>query len=587
MLLGLKQFQLKAQEVAELLKGEVGFDFETDGLYPFNGSRAFLMGFTDAAGNKFSVYLTGHKVDDELSLLRSMALFFSNRHIRYCAHNAKFELGFLSVQFGVTVLGEVWDTEVHARIEKNNHLSYSLQACAQRLGLSKYQPMLDWLKIRGNKNLYHKAPAEIIIPYCEQDAWLSWHLRRHQVEMFKHWDASSKTKIRNVVKLEQAVLPHLFEMEKNGLLVDVGYCKRAYEYEQEQIVSARRDFEQQAGVAFVDSRKTLKPIFDAHGIRYGETALGNASFTEDALLSSRDHPLVAAIFKYRRATKRLSAYWLNFLELEHNGIIHPSIHQNKAQTGRMSISDPSCQNWSTDEDEGTAFPIRRAFVARPGCIVVSLDYSQMELRKGADEAEDHAMIQRIIDGADLHQEVADIASVKRSLAKNGRFAKQYGAGIPKIAATLGVSEAIARTISEAIDKQAPGMAAYSRMLSKTCRPYGTDWLGRRFFFDRGFEYKAFNYRIQGGCAEILKIAIIDIGEFLKQHARPETFMLVPIHDELVFNMHEKDLHLIPELKRLMIAAHRDKKTLSMDVGIEVGPNFHDLEKYEIKEEVSI
>jgi DNA polymerase-1 len=330
----------------------------------------------------------------------------------------------------------------------------------------------------------------------------------------------------------------------------------------------------------VDSRKTLKPVFDTHGIRYGQTELGNASFTEDSLAASRENPIVATVLAHRRALKRSSSYWLNFLDLEHNGIIHPSINQNKAQTGRMSISDPSCQNWSTDEDEGTQFPIRRAFIARPGCVIASLDYSQMELRKGADEADDFPMIERIVDGADLHQEIADMADVRRSLAKNGRFAKQYGAGIPKIAATLGVTEVVARKISDAIDRQAQAMTAYSYGLAEKARgSFGYDWLGRRFYFDPGFEYKAFNYRIQGGCAEILKIAILDIADFLKQHASEETFMLIPVHDELIANMHKDDLHLLPEIKRLMIEAHRDKKSLAMDVNVAVGPNIHDLEEF--------
>jgi DNA polymerase-1 len=205
----------------------------------------------------------------------------------------------------------------------------------------------------------------------------------------------------------------------------------------------------------------------------------------------------------------------------------------------------------------------------------------MELRKSADEAEDHPMVERILAGADLHQEVADLAGVPRSLAKNGRFAKQYGAGIPKIAQTLGITEALATTIAGAIDEQAKATAAYSRMLYRTCKPFGTDWLGRRFYFDPGFEYKAFNYRIQGGCAEIMKIAICDIGALLKAKAREETFMLIPIHDEQVFNMHEDDMRLLPEIKRIMIAAQRDMKLLPMDVSIEAGQNMYDLEKVEV------
>lgn len=573
MLISTHEFHIKARQISEALSGEVGVDFETDGLHPYKGNKAYILGFTDTHGAKFSVVFHPEVPIDDLKL------FFSNPRVTYCAHNAKFELGFLDM-LGIEVMGTVHDTEVMARIEFNSHFKYDLQSCAQRLGLSKHQPMLDWLKIRGNKGRHVHAPGEILVPYVEQDAWLSWELARYQDSIFNHWDGSSLVKIRNVVKLEKVVLKYLQTMEKNGLLVDVNYCRKALEYEEQEIHSAKQEFTKLAGCEFVDSRKTLKPIFDSHGVRYGETALGNASFTEDALTGSRDHPVVRALMRHRRAVKRSTAYWSNFLELEHNGIIHPSINQNRAQTGRMSISEPSCQNWSTDEDEGTEFPIRRAFIARPGCIIASLDYSQMELRKSADEAEDHPMIERILAGADLHQEVADMAGVPRSLAKNGRFAKQYGASVKRIAITLGVSLEIAQKISDAIDEQAQATAAYSRYLSSSSKPFGYDWLGRRFFFDHGFEYKAFNYRIQGGCAEILKIAICDVGKFLKANAREETFMLIPIHDELVFNIHEQDLHLLAELKKLMIGAQRDKKFLGMDVGIEVGPNLYDLNKWE-------
>lgn len=568
----------QASRINQLEKGAIGFDFETDGLYPYQGSKAFIMGFTDEVGTKFSVYTTCLTLPDYEMLKSAFSLFFSNPNLTYCGHNVKFELGFLETQFKTRVLGHIWDTEVMARIEKNSHMRYGLQPCAERIGESKHKPMLEWLKTRGNKEAYAAAPNDIIVPYVEQDAWLSWRLRQHQVEVFEHWDSAGGPKIKPIVHLEKKILPHLFDMERQGILVNVQYCGEALAYERLQIEKAKAQFSKLTGTPFVDSRKVLTPVFDRHGICYGKTALGNASFTEDALTPVKENPLVRILLAHRRAIKRSSAYWSNFIELEENGIIHPSINQNRAQTGRMSISDPSFQNMSTDEEEGTAYPIRRAFVARPDCVIASLDYAQMELRKGADEAEDHPMIERIKAGADLHQEIADIAGVPRSLAKNGRFAKQYGASVPRIAATLGVSPELARTISQAIDEQAKEMAAYSRALARRARPYVVDWLGRRFFFDPGFEYKAFNYVIQGGCAEILKLAILSVGEFLKKEAMTETFMSLVVHDEIVFNLHEKDLRLLPEIKRLMIAAHADKKFLAMDVSVATGPNFHDLER---------
>lgn len=575
MVLTHSEFHNLAVRIAELASGHVGFDVETNGLSVYKGARAFIMGFTDEKGVKYSVYLA----DIPSS---SLALFFSNPRMKYVAHNAKFELSFLRHQFSVEVLGMNWDSEVNERLVKGSHPSYSLQNCALRMSMTKHVPMLEWLKKKGNKDNYHGAPAELIEPYVEQDAWLSWELARRQIETFKHYDTGSRIPIHEVVKLEMEVLPHLFNMESMGLLTDVNYCKRAIEYEQGKAEDHRRAFEKLTGSPLVNSGKALQPIFDRFNIPYACTELGNPSFTEDSLHASRDHPIVSALIGHRQAHKRVATYWQNFIELEQNGIIHTSLNQNRAETGRMSSSEPNCQNWPTDDDD-PEFPIRRAFIARPGCKIVSIDYSQMELRMMCDEAEDMAMIKAIQEGTDFHQQVADMAGVPRSLAKNGRFAKLYGAGVRKVASTLGVSEALATTICTAIDATSPRVAAYSHELTRAAEKltYGHDWLGRRFHFDKGFAYKYPNFRIQGGCAEILKLAIIAVGNLLRERASEDTFMLVVIHDELVFNFHPRDLHLIPEIKRLMIAAHRSKKHLSMDVNVTIGENFHDLEEYAI------
>lgn len=560
-----------------LWRGAIGIDVETTGLSAYAGDKAFLLGFTDTQGNKFSWFVESGECSDALRAL------LSNRHLTYCMHNAKFELSFFREQFGIEVLGTIWDSEVMARVEHNNHMSYSLQNCALRVGLSKYQPMLDWLKERGNKGQYYKAPVEILVSYVEQDAWLSWELRRLQIETFKFWD-TGPCPIKPVVDLECRVLRPLFEMESKGLLVDLDYCKRAIEYEKHRISESKRRFQELTAVDFVDSRKTFKPVFDANGIRYAQTALGNASFTEDALSGNKDHPVVRALLEHRGATKRLSTYWEKYLDLQIAGVIHPSINQNRAKTGRMSISDPSFQNVPTDEDEGDVeieFPVRRAFIARKDCLIASLDYMAMELRKISDEAEDDVMIDKINTGADLHQDTADMAGVARSLAKNGRFARQYEGGYKRVAETLGVSMEVSRRICDAIDNMAVKTTAFRRGLIRHAEMtgWGFNFLGRRFFFDRGFAYTFPNYKIQGACAEILKLAIINVHAFLVENARPETYLILPIHDELVINLHKDDLHLLPQVKQIMIDAHTDKKTLGMDVSIHVGPNMHDMEKF--------
>lgn len=553
----------------------VGLDFETTGLSPYAGDKAELMGFTEFDGTKRHLWL------NDKSSVNWMRKWLANEDWVYAAHNAKFELSFLREKFDIEIKGIVWDTEVMARVENNNHRGYSLQKCAERMGDTKHPPMLEWLKRKGNKGQHLQAPHDMLIPYVEKDAWLSWKLCHNQIETFKEWD-KGPFPIKPVVDLECKVLRPLFDMESKGLLVDLGYVKQAIEYEKEKIAAAKAQYRLLASSEFVASAKTLQPVFDSHGISYGRTELGNASFSEESIKGSKDHPVVGAIVAIRHHEKRLSSYWEKFLELHVGGVIHPSIHQNQAKTGRMSISDPSCQNWPRDDDdqEDDDFPVRRAFLARPGCQIASLDYAQMELRRISDEAQDHVMIQKINSGADLHQDTAHMAGVSRSLAKNGRFCRQYEGGYKRVADTLGVDMTLARKICDAIDGMAEATTTYRRGLIKFAEKtkMGFNFLGRRYYFDRGFEYTYPNYRIQGACAEILKRAIVQVDAFLKAEAHPDTYMILPVHDEICINTHESDLHLLPQVKQLMIAANTDVKTLGMDVTVHVGPNMHDMER---------
>lgn len=578
MLLTPSEFRHQAHLFLEYELGSmVGFDFETTGLDPYKGAKAFLMGFTNSSGDRFSVRLSPELIED-------LDVFFSNPQVKYCSHNSKFEMRFLKQQFGIEVKGVVWDSEVMERIVKNNHLGYSLQKCAERIGLTKYQPMAEWLSKRGNKNQYHKAPEEIIVPYVEQDAWLSWELCRRQIERFRYWDKATHIPISPVVGLELNVLPHLFNMEDFGLMIDVNYCRRALDHEEKKIKQAADEFENETSVQFVDSRKTFVPIFKRYGIECDKTDLGNESFTEESLSRQGSLGFVRSIIAHRNATKRASTYWKNFLELENNGIIHPNINQNRAKTGRMSISDPSCQNWPTDDDDSEEFPIRRAFVARPGCKILSMDYSAMEIRLMADEANETKMIEDIKKGHDFHQETADMAGVPRSLAKNGRFAKLYGAGIRRVAQTLGVDMETSEKICRAIDQSSPNITTYTRRLIKFAEQngYGYNFLGRRFFFDDGFFYVYPNYRIQSAGAEIIKRAICSIGSYIKREKlHPDTKLMLVIHDELLFNLHPSDMDHIPKFKEMMIASYKPQNGLPMDVGMYIGDNFYDLEEVKL------
>lgn len=576
MLISSESFLKIAENVAQSQTVEaVAIDFETTGLNPYRGDKAFLIGVCIDDQQPFAYRMHEDPGVDHMIL----GLLLSNPRVRYLAHNAKFEMAFLKEQFGVEIKGYVWDTEVMARVQYNNHFKYSLEACSERIGHSKYVPMVQWVKAHQHK--YHEAPEELIIPYVEQDARLSWLLYKDQCDTFRSWQTGSSVHVSGLVALEMKTTRNLFEMESAGLHIDVDYCVQANEYEKARAERTAAAFKEITGVEFVDSRKTLQAVFEKHEIPYGKTEKGNPSFDWDALLPSKSHPIVKLILDYRDANKRSSTYWENFLALHVGGVIYPHIRQPGAASGRFSAMDPNVQNWPDDSESDTPYPIRRAFVAPPGELLVSMDYAQMELRLMAEEAGEDQMIADIAAGVDFHQRVADVAGTPRGVAKNARFAKLYGAGPKKIAQTLGVDYATALTVCKAIDADSPKIADYSDGLISYVRraPFGYNWMGRRFFFDRGFEYKYPNYRIQGGCADILRIAIEKCREVLKAAGIVETRVLIPIHDELVFRLTAAQMHLIPALRQAMIEAALPMKKLSMDVSVHVGPNMHDMEKW--------
>lgn len=587
MLLTASDFQTFAQAIATQERGRCALDLETRGLSVHKGARAFLIGVAHTLPiypQSVSCYL----MEDMYPMIGKL---LSNPTMLYGAHGWKFEGSFFKHQLNVQLPRYMWDTEVFERVRYNDHMTYALQACAVRDGLTKYPPMLEWLKKAGHKERgcpdcehYALAPPDIIVPYVEQDAVLSLHFMNKQIEQFKHWDTATPVPIRNVVELELRTTPMLLGIESEGLAVDLEYCKKALAYERDRAEEAKRRFKAASGIDFTDSAKCLSPVFNSAGLSFGRTDKGNASFTAKTLAPNQDSEIVRAVLDYRDANKRASSYWENFISFAGpDGKVHPNIRQTGARTSRMSVQDPACQTWTDDDESPTPYPIRRAFKSdHPDCYIVSIDYRQMEVVLSMDEAGEVDRMEEFKRGADFHKYVAERANCKRSIAKNGKFAKQYGAGPPRIADTVGCSLELATKISQEIDKLFPKTAEYSRELTRYAKREGMcyNWLGRRYFFERGQEYKAFNYRTQGGCGEILRIALCDVDDLLRAQARPETRLLMPIHDEGMFRWHRDDLHLIEPVKQLMCDAFKSKRYLDMEVSVSIGKNFFDLEPYD-------
>lgn len=551
-------------------------DCETDGLSSYRGHRPFLVTLMCGAVGPYSLDISPDLVTHLNHLLRKV--------IGVVGHNVIFDCHMLE-SVGVDFYGvKLWDTATMERLRMNDEMSYSLEACGERIGVKKDTTMKEFLDknklytMRKGKKSYHfdKAPRDMVRKYADQDVVVTSALFNLQRQTFREWDASSRYPIYDLVRLEVETTPVLFEMERHGVKLDVEYCGRAYHSEEESAREAAKSIQELIKQPFTDSAKFLTPVFQARGLKYGVTEKGNPSFTSDVLEPLRgSDPLIDLILKHRESKKRGETYFSAFLELlGQDGRIHPSIVQYGAANGRLSSRSPNLQNLSVDD--GATYPVRRAFVADPKCKILSLDYQAMELRMAADLAGDHKLIGMIKKGVDMHQAAADLAGVPRSIAKNTRFALLYGAGSAKIASMLKTDAATVEKAINGINETSPGVKFFSEQVIRQARsmPFLVNMFNRRFVFkDKRFSFKAFNYVISGTCADVMRRAMVSCSKLLRDK---RTRMFMTIHDELLFSLFDEEHDLIPHLKDAMISAYSPSNGLRMEVSAALGDNMHDL-----------
>lgn len=558
-------------------EGWLILDTETTGLSVYRGDRVFLVTLMRGGVGPFS--LDWNPVVSDL--LNALV-----RHVPgIVGQNIKFDMHMLEAG-GVNLDGvKTWDTATMERVRTNDEMSYSLDACGERIGIKKdtdFKKYLDKQKhytMKKGRKHYHfdRAPRDMLHKYADQDVRVTAALYEHQRETFRDWDKTSRVTIRAIVALEIQTTPILYQMEKVGVKLDSNYCLAALEHEKGREKSTSEHLKSIIKQPFVDSAKALEPIFKAYGLPHGTTEKGNPSFTTDVLEPLRDrHPIISLILEHRDAIKRGTTYFEGMLyECGQDGRLHADMCQYGTATGRLSNRNPNLQN--VPADETCLYPVRKALVADPGYQLLSLDYAAMEVRLPADLSGDRQLIDAIHNGIDIHQLVADAARVPRNIAKNVRFASQYGAGITKISSMLKTDSAtVSRTI-QCIKDSTPVLTQFTAQLVQHAKiaPYITNLYGRRYYFkDRRFTYKAANYYIQGSCADILRKALYNCAKVLRgKHSK----LVLSIHDEVVILLHHSEQELIHSLRCAVRDAYTPVNGLHLDVSAYIGQNLHDME----------
>ncbi len=368
-------------------------------------------------------------------------------------------------------------------------------------------------------------------------------------------------------ELEMAARKIVTRMEINGARIDIDYSKQKYEELISYTDSVKDWGKKNYFGTSLTSNMQLVRLFEQIGAEITElTPSGQKACTKDQLrLLVRDgndevKNLAETVLKLRKADKLANTYFLNFINKNVDGILHPSVKTLGARTSRMSITDPALQTLPKGDDT-----VRRAFIPRnKDHVIITSDLDQVEFRMFASLSQDSNLVNLFNRadatgsdpfteiGREVYQEKEMTRSDKRrNLIKGMVYGRLYGAGVAKQALTAGVSEAQMKSVSDAFDKRYPGMIKFQKQVEhigstrerKEGQGYVHTWTGRKIPCDDGRVYTLINYLIQGGAAEVFKSNLVKLDQ-----ADLTELLIVPVHDEIVLQAPREDAE---EIKRIV------------------------------------
>ncbi|MGM9941402.1 MAG: DNA polymerase I [Bulleidia sp.] len=357
----------------------------------------------------------------------------------------------------------------------------------------------------------------------------------------------------------------LEEMEEIGIRCDSGVLDEISREIQQKLNSESETIFELAGRQFnINSPKQLgEVLYDDLGLYGGK----KRSTSADALAKLADyHPIISHILTYRKYAKIYSTYSDGLQKyISRDGRIHTVYNQCATQTGRLSSSEPNLQNISVRDEEGRQ--IRKAFLPDEGCVLISSDYHQVELRILAHMADEKSLIQTFRDNVDVHTKTAmdvfgkqadEVTPQDRRKAKAVNFGIVYGISDFGLAEQIDSTRAEAKAFIEAYYQAYPGIRSYMDSVVKSCEKNGyvETLCGRRReipeihagqFMQKEFGKRAaMNAPIQGTAADLIKIAMIRIDAMMKQQG-VKSRMILQVHDELIFNVPEDEIDLMKQI----------------------------------------
>ena len=519
-------------------------------------------------------------------------------------HNAPYDLVVLR-RYGIDVSPITFDTMVGEWVCDPGSRNLGLKNLAWvRLGVQMTE-IADLIGSGRNQITMDRVPVELAAPYAAADAALTYRLvgvLRPELEEKQAWKLFSE--------IEMPLVPIIADMDMAGVLLDVPFLREMSAELSERLRVLEQEIDALSGGYGhfnPGSPKQLNEVLFDHlkltteGLRKTSHGFSTAA---DVLESLRgEHPIVEKILHWRELQKLQSTYVDALPTLVHplTGRVHTSFNQTGTSTGRLSSSNPNLQNIPIRTEEGRR--VRRAFIAPAGHCLLSVDYSQVELRILAHYSQDAALLAAFREGQDIHRATAaavyhvpleEVTYEQRSFAKSVNFGLMYGMGAYRLARESNLTLAEAEAFIAGYFQQFPGVRRYLDASLQRARELGyvETLLGRRRYFpilhEKGpvqasfqarqrAEREAINMPIQGTAADIIKIAMINLAHALKDGGY-QAKLILQVHDELVLEVPDDEIETVAPLTvEIMESAFTLDAPLVADA--RVGTNWAEMTPY--------
>ena len=567
------------------------FDTETDGL---DTLTANLIGLSFAVAPGKAAYLpVAHDyLDSPAQLGRSEVLaqlkpLLEDEKQLKVGQNLKFDRGVL-LRYDIELKGIAFDTMLESYVLDSVSGRHDMDSLADRY-LGHKTVSFEEIAGKGKNQLtFNQIALEQASPYAAEDADVT--LQLHQALWPKIEESATLTTVFN--EIEMPLVPVLSHIERTGVLIDQNILAAHSKELTIRLAELETKAHELAEEPFnLSSTKQLQAIlYEKQKLPILKKTPGGAPSTNEEVLAelALDYPLPKVILEYRGLAKLKSTYTdkLPLMINPQSGRVHTSYHQAVTATGRLSSSDPNLQNIPVRNEEGRR--IRQAFIAPKDHCIVAADYSQIELRIMAHLSKDEGLLKAFAEGKDIHKATAaevfgtpldSVTGEQRRSAKAINFGLIYGMSAFGLSRQLNIPRKESQRYMDLYFERYPGVLEYMERTRTQAseKGYVETLDGRRLYLPdikssnamrrKGAERAAINAPMQGTAADIIKRAMIKVADWLLQPDAPRARIIMQVHDELVFEVHNDDVAAVSEKVRSLMEGSME---LAVPLKVEVG-----------------